>query len=298
MDVPTLDELLFISDAAINIAPDLITKVDIVQNAIDLAQLAAAWKSRAPAFSRRWRPSTPTIQSSTIDAALLSKMAERGQITGGIVDGPLAMDNAIDRGGAHQGHRDRRLVAGHANILVVPDLESRQHAGQAAHLRAVMPKPPASCSARGAGDPDQPRRQFATCRAWPRLCAGGAVEYKRATRERRNRRPGSRPLQSTGVSSEAMARCTCITRPQRRLLLASSSRSVPRRRGDVAASDCHRAGRGPRHRPAASRSKDAAARQPEDRSARAGDAHDAAHEPRRWATDHHRLLAARLPGGH
>lgn len=94
MDVPTLDEILFISDAAINIAPDLLTKVDIVQNAVDLACACGIEQPRVGILSavERINPNIP----STLDAAVLSKMAERGQIRGAVVDGPLAMDNAID----------------------------------------------------------------------------------------------------------------------------------------------------------------------------------------------------------
>lgn len=121
MDVPTLDDLLFISDAAINIAPDLLTKVDIVQNAIDLALACGLEKPRVGVLSavETVNPNIP----STIDAAALSKMAERGQITGGIVDGPLAMDNAMDLAAA----RTKGIaspVAGQANVLIVPNLEA------------------------------------------------------------------------------------------------------------------------------------------------------------------------------
>jgi phosphate butyryltransferase len=121
MDVPTLDELLFISDAAINISPDLITKVDIVQNAIDLARACGLEKPRVGILSavETVNPNIP----STLDAAVLSKMAERGQITGGIVDGPLAMDNAMDVAAART-KGIASLVAGHANVLIVPNLES------------------------------------------------------------------------------------------------------------------------------------------------------------------------------
>jgi phosphate butyryltransferase len=121
MDVPTLDELLFISDAAINIAPDLLTKVDIVQNAIDLARACGLEKPRVGVLSavETVNPNIP----STIDAAVLSKMADRGQITGGIVDGPLAMDNAMDVAAART-KGIASLVAGRANVLIVPNLES------------------------------------------------------------------------------------------------------------------------------------------------------------------------------
>lgn len=120
MDVPGVDHPLMVTDAAINIAPDLATKVDIVQNAIDLA-LSLGMPPRVGVLSAV-ETVTPAIQSS-IDAALLSKMAERGQITGGDVDGPLAMDNAVDLGAA----RTKGLkggVAGRANILVVPGIDA------------------------------------------------------------------------------------------------------------------------------------------------------------------------------
>lgn len=120
MDVPGQPEPLMVTDAAINIAPDLPTKVDIVQNAIDLA-LALGIDPRVGVLSAV-ETINPAIQSS-IDAALLSKMADRGQITGGLVDGPLAMDNAVDLGAA----RTKGLkggVAGRANILVVPGLDT------------------------------------------------------------------------------------------------------------------------------------------------------------------------------
>lgn len=120
-DVPGLPEPLMVTDAAINIAPDLATKVDIVQNAIDLARSILPGTPRVGVLSAV-ETVNPAIQSS-IDAALLSKMAERGQITGGEVDGPLAMDNAVDMGAA----RTKGLkgdVAGHANILVVPGIDA------------------------------------------------------------------------------------------------------------------------------------------------------------------------------
>ena len=121
LDVPTLDEILFISDAAINIAPDLMTKVDIVQNAVDLALACGIEKPRVGVLSavETINPAIP----STIDAAVLSKMAERGQIKGAEVDGPLAMDNAIDIEAART-KGIASLVAGRANVLVVPNLEA------------------------------------------------------------------------------------------------------------------------------------------------------------------------------
>ncbi|CCD99845.1 bifunctional enoyl-CoA hydratase/phosphate acetyltransferase [Bradyrhizobium sp. STM 3809] len=121
LDVPTLDEILFISDAAINIAPDLLAKVDIIQNAIDLARACGLDRPRVGVLSavETINPNIP----STLDAAVLSKMAERGQIKGGIVDGPLAMDNAIDMEAAKT-KGIASLVAGHANVLIVPNLEA------------------------------------------------------------------------------------------------------------------------------------------------------------------------------
>jgi len=120
IDTPTLEDLLFVSDAAINIAPDLMTKVDIVQNAIDLA-LACGEEARVGVLSAV-EVINPAIPS-TLDAAILSKMADRGQIKGGVVDGPLAMDNAIDMDAART-KGIASLVAGHANVLIAPNLES------------------------------------------------------------------------------------------------------------------------------------------------------------------------------
>lgn len=120
MDVPGQPEPLMVTDAAINIAPDLPTKMDICQNAIDLA-LSLGQEPRVGVLSAV-ETVNPAIQSS-IDAALLSKMADRGQITGGLVEGPLAMDNAVDLGAAHtKGLKGG--VAGRANILVVPDIDA------------------------------------------------------------------------------------------------------------------------------------------------------------------------------
>jgi phosphate butyryltransferase len=121
LDVPTLDELLFISDAAINIAPDLMAKVEITQNAIDLARACGIDTPKVGILSavETINPAIP----STLDAAILSKMADRGQIRGAIVDGPLAMDNAIDLEAART-KGITSLVAGHANVLIVPNLES------------------------------------------------------------------------------------------------------------------------------------------------------------------------------
>ena len=121
MDVPTCPRPLFITDAAINIAPDLVVKRDIVQNAIDLAQVLGVAIPKVAILSAVETP-TPEI-ASTIDAAALCKMAERKQITGGILDGPLAFDNAISEEAAKIKGIESP-VAGQADVLVVPDLES------------------------------------------------------------------------------------------------------------------------------------------------------------------------------
>jgi phosphate acetyltransferase len=121
MDVPTYPETLFITDAAINIFPDLDTKRDIIQNAIDLFTQVGLGEPRVAILS-----AVETVTSkipSTIEAAALCKMADRGQITGAVLDGPLAFDNAIDPEAA----RIKGIaspVAGRAQILVVPDLEA------------------------------------------------------------------------------------------------------------------------------------------------------------------------------
>ena len=121
MDVPGHAETLFITDAAINIVADLDTKRDIVQNAIDLWRGIGLGTPNVAILS-----AVETVTKkipSTIEAAALCKMAERGQITGGLLDGPLAFDNAIDPEAA----RIKGIggpVAGHGQILVVPDLEA------------------------------------------------------------------------------------------------------------------------------------------------------------------------------
>ena len=120
MDVPGHPDALIITDAAVNIAPDLEAKIDIVQNAIDLAH---ALRSEARvAILSAMETVSPKVPS-TLEAAALCKMADRGQITGGILDGPLALDNAIDPEAARTKKIDSP-VAGRANILVVPDLEA------------------------------------------------------------------------------------------------------------------------------------------------------------------------------
>lgn len=121
MDVPGLEHLLLVTDAAINIAPDLKQKADIVKNAIDLAHSVGIETPKVAVLSavETVNPSIP----STLDAAALAKMAERGQITGGLVDGPLAMDNAINVGAAvTKGIRSE--VAGRAEVLIAPNMEA------------------------------------------------------------------------------------------------------------------------------------------------------------------------------
>jgi len=121
VDAPSCPRLLFITDAAVNVYPTLDDKRDIVQNAIDLAHALGISVPKVAVLS-----AVETVTDklrSTIDAAALCKMAERGQITGGLLDGPLAFDNAI----SEQAARDKGItspVAGHADILVVPDLEA------------------------------------------------------------------------------------------------------------------------------------------------------------------------------
>ncbi|MGY4625641.1 phosphate acetyltransferase [Bradyrhizobium sp. USDA 4486] len=122
MDVPAYAETIFVTDAAINIFPDLDAKRDIIQNAIDLYNQANFGKLPRVAILSAVETVTSKIPS-TIEAAALCKMADRGQITGGLLDGPLAFDNAIDVESARiKGIKSE--VAGRAQILVVPDLEA------------------------------------------------------------------------------------------------------------------------------------------------------------------------------
>ncbi|HML96431.1 MAG TPA: bifunctional enoyl-CoA hydratase/phosphate acetyltransferase [Thermodesulfobacteriota bacterium] len=121
MDVPTYPKTLIISDAAINIYPDLDEKADICRNAIELAQMMGVPEPKVAILSAV-ETVTSKIQS-TVDAAALCKMADRGQIEGGILDGPLAFDNAISRQAADiKGIKSE--VAGDADIMIVPDLEA------------------------------------------------------------------------------------------------------------------------------------------------------------------------------
>jgi phosphate acetyltransferase len=121
MDVPTYHKVLIVTDAAINIAPTLEDKMHICQNAIDLAISLGLARPKVAILA-----AVETINSkmpSTIDAAALCKMADRGQITGALLDGPLAFDNAISKeAAAIKGIRSE--VAGDPDILLVPDLEA------------------------------------------------------------------------------------------------------------------------------------------------------------------------------
>ena len=120
-EIPDFDRLIFISDAGVVVAPDLEQKVQIVQNAIDVAHALGISLPRVAvlAATEVVNPKIPT----TLDAANLSKMADRGQITGGLVDGPLALDNAI----SPESVRIKGIksdVAGYADILIAPDIEA------------------------------------------------------------------------------------------------------------------------------------------------------------------------------
>ena len=131
MDVPTYHKVLVVTDAAINIAPTLEDKADICQNAIDLSVLLGIERPKVAMLA-----AVETVNSkmpATIDAACLCKMADRGQIKHGIIDGPLAFDNAISKEAA----RIKGItsdVAGDPDILLVPGSRGRKHSRQAAHL--------------------------------------------------------------------------------------------------------------------------------------------------------------------
>jgi phosphate acetyltransferase len=121
MDVPSLDRAIVVTDAAINIFPTMEDKMHIIQNAIDMAISLGIQQPKVAILS-----AMETINAkvpSTVEAGALCKMADRGQITGGILDGPLALDNAIDLNAAKI-KKIESPVAGMADILVVPDLEA------------------------------------------------------------------------------------------------------------------------------------------------------------------------------
>ena len=121
MDVPSYAETLIVSDAAVNIAPTMEDKVDIIQNAIDLGH--ALWFPEVRvAILSAMETVNPKVPS-TVEAGALCKMADRGQITGAVLDGPLALDNAISL----ESVKIKKIespVAGRANVLIVPDLEA------------------------------------------------------------------------------------------------------------------------------------------------------------------------------
>src|SRR5437763_119997 len=181
MDMPSHPETLFITDATINIYPYLDAKRDIIQNAIDLWTQVGLGKPRVAILS-----AVETVTSkipSTIEAAALCKMANRGQITGGLLDGPLAFDNAIDREAARiKGITSE--VAGRAQILVVPDLEA---GNMLAKNLSFMAKADGAGIVLGARVPivltsraDSPRARLASC-AVPTLYAdAGRGHYQTA----------------------------------------------------------------------------------------------------------------------
>lgn len=121
MDVPALDHAIIITDAAVNMFPTLEDKVHIIQNAIDLAHALGKERPKVAILSAM-ETINPKVQT-TIEAGALCKMADRGQITGGLLDGPLALDNAINLTAAKI-KRINSPVAGQADILIAPDLEA------------------------------------------------------------------------------------------------------------------------------------------------------------------------------
>jgi hypothetical protein len=176
MDVPTYHKVLIVTDGAINIAPTLEDKVDICQNAIDLARSFGVERPKVAVLA-----AVETVNSrmpATLDAAALCKMADRGQIKGGVVDGPLAFDNAISRDAAKiKGIVSE--VAGDPDILLAPT-SRRATCGEAAELpRQRRQRRPGARRAR-AGDPDQPRRQPAV--ADRELRRGGLAAHARDAR--------------------------------------------------------------------------------------------------------------------
>ena len=123
MDVPSYHKLLIITDAVVNIAPDVSAKADICQNAIDLWRILFDGNQKPKVAILAAVETVNPKMPATVDAAELCKMADRGQITDGILDGPLALDNAISK----QAAADKGItspVAGDADILVVPEIES------------------------------------------------------------------------------------------------------------------------------------------------------------------------------
>ena len=155
MDVPGHPDPLIITDAAVNIAPDLDAKVDIIQNAIDLAHAMGLAEVRVAILSAM---ETVTAKvPSTIEAAALCKMAERGQITGALLDGPLALDNAISPEAAAV-KKIASPVAGRANVLVVPDLEAGNMLAKSLSFLAQARRGGHRAGRARADHPDKPRR--------------------------------------------------------------------------------------------------------------------------------------------
>ena len=169
MDVPTYHKVLIVTDAAINIAPTLEDKVDICQNAIDLVVSLGVKKPKVAILA-----AVETVNSkmpATIDAAALCKMADRRQITGGMLDGPLAFDNAISKEAAKIKGIESE-VAGDPDILLVPGPRGGEHARQAADFSGQRRQRGSGARRTGADHPDEPRRQRAI--ADRELRGGGA----------------------------------------------------------------------------------------------------------------------------
>ncbi|MCK8517018.1 bifunctional enoyl-CoA hydratase/phosphate acetyltransferase [Methylonatrum kenyense] len=145
MDVPTYPRPLIITDSALNIRPDLVAKADIARNAIELAHAMGVETPRLAVLSAT-EEINPQIQS-TLDAAALCKMADRGQITGGELDGPLAFDNAISEVAART-KGIQSSVAGRPDILLAPDLESANMLGKQLHYLADAEAAGIVCGAR------------------------------------------------------------------------------------------------------------------------------------------------------
>ncbi|WP_431269584.1 phosphate acyltransferase [Dankookia sp. P2] len=144
--MPRYHKPLVVTDAAINIEPDLETKADIARNAIDLCRALGIERPKLAVLAAV--EIVTAKQPATLDAAALSKMADRGQIEGGIVDGPLAFDNAISLEAARSKHL-ASPVAGDPDILLVPDLDLGQHARPSSCSTWRGPRAPASWSAPG-----------------------------------------------------------------------------------------------------------------------------------------------------
>ena len=157
MDVPAYPRVLFLTDAAINISPDLEDKRDIVQNAIDLAQVLGIETPKVAILSTV-ETVTPKLRS-TIEAAALCKMADREQITGGVVDGPLAFDNAVSEEAARTRGSSPRWPAGPTSW----SFPTSRPATCSSNNWSTWPgrRARASCSAQGADRADQPRGQAA-----------------------------------------------------------------------------------------------------------------------------------------